>query len=373
MNGFGKPKYSHNSSNDSGFYKIFKMESDKDLVVRVLPPMKSLAESGKWGVFHSVHYGYQGLNKKDPSKTQARPFRCVEQKNFKTGMITQSCPECLEIRRKEEQLSERQAALSNRSDMSAEEKETVLSPLKRFLKDHNLDRKWHINVMALDGAFGVLQISHRVRKQLDSLIQRIEQEENVDALDPETGVWFNFRRTGKRLECVDTVEAVYVREDINGRKVNVLKSGKLTEQQVQDALAKCPDLNETTRAISLEQINALINSSGDPEEVDRILSMGSFRGERSASPSAPKKQPALGAMAAAHLQDDDEQALLAKLEAIRAKKAAAVTQPVQTKTAEAAVTNTVSAATADTVKQTTASVKTPVSLPEDKFLELFDS
>lgn len=372
MSGFGKAKYGNSS--ETNYQKFIRLESDKELMVRVLPPMKSLADVGKWAMYHSVHYGYRGVDRKDPSKSSARPFRCVEQKNFKTGMITQSCPECLEIQRKKETLEERELSLSKRTDMSAEEKDIILSPLKSFLKEHNVDRKWYLNVMVSDGSFAVLQISHRLKKQLDLLVERVSNEEGVDPFDLNTGVWFNFRRTGKKLEAVDTVEPVYIKEEMNGRKVNVLKVSALTEAQIQDALTKCPDLTEVTRVISLDQINLLVGSSGDPEEVDRILAMGSVRAmersasarERSAAPAVVKNTvvatPTATVTATTSTAEEDEQALLAKLEAVRAKKAAATV---------VAATNKV--ATTETANVTPKVNKVELGLPEDKFLELFES
>lgn len=371
MLGFGKAKYGK-AANESNFQKFYRLEADKELVARILPPMKSLESTDKWAVYHSVHYGYRGVDKKDPSKTTARPFRCVEQKNLRNGMITQTCPECMDIQRKKATLEERTASLAKRTDMTEEEKETILAPLKSFLKEHNVDRKWYINIMLQDGSFGVLQISHRLKKQVDALLERIFRDEGVDPLDPEGGVWLSFRRTGRKLDAVDTVEPVYVKEEIGGRKVNVLKSGALTLEKGREALSKCPDLTEVSRVISLDQINLLVGSSGDPEEVDRILAISSSRTmERSASPALqPKAFTPVSEVSSPDMRpsdiEDDEAFLMAKLQALRSKK-----QGTPVVAAAPVVAATPTPPTMSTVK---APLNKPVDLglPEDKFLELFE-
>lgn len=334
--GFGKAKFGKNAE---VYSKIFKLEDGKELIVRLLPPMKSLAANGTWAVYQAVHYGYYGINKKDPSKVSARPFKCIEEKNFKTGMITRSCPECVEIKLKKELLEERTAQLEKRTDMTAEEKKVVLAPLENFVRKHNVDRKWYINVMDLSGAFGFLTISHRLKKQLDDLIQKINNDEGVDPFDLDNGAWFNFRRNGKKLAVIDTVEAVYAKEEVNGRRVNVLKMAPLTEQQQASALAQCSDLSEVVRSISVDQMNLLVGSSGDPDDVDRILSLGATgaRSELERSASRREASPMNEVSVAAP---------------VRANKSE--TKPVVNEVKQPPKTNAIA------------------ELPEDKFLELFE-
>lgn len=374
MLGFGKAKYGK-SAQTNAYQKFIKLEADKELIVRILPPMKSLENTDKWSVYYTIHYGYKGVDRKDPSKTVARPFRCVEQKNTRTGMITQTCPECMEIQKTKALLDERTASLSKRTDMTDEEKETMLAPLKVFLKEHNIDKKWYLNVMLQDGTFGTMTISHRTKKLVEALLDRIDKQENIDPLEAEGGVWLSFRRTGRKLDAVDTVEPVYVKEEINGRRVNVLKSGAMSEEKGREALERCSDLaTGVVRTISLDQVNMLVNSSGDPEEVDRILSIGTgWSTERSATPVVAPKTPVAKAVAAAPTSyatsEDEEQALLAQLEAVRAAKRK---QQAATPTGATTAATTVAPSAQNTVPKTSATKPVDLGLPEDKFLELFE-
>src|ERR1700679_396603 len=60
--------------------KYFKLK-DGEQVYRILPPLKELADSGRWSVFHSVHYGYKGTDGKQ------KPFLSPEVKNRKNNMV----------------------------------------------------------------------------------------------------------------------------------------------------------------------------------------------------------------------------------------------------------------------------------------------
>ena len=78
--GFGSAGYTNEAK-----FKYFKIKDGETLILRILPPMKSLKNSPKgWGRFYGMHYGWNGQNPKDPSKSQFRPFLCLEEKSFKT-------------------------------------------------------------------------------------------------------------------------------------------------------------------------------------------------------------------------------------------------------------------------------------------------
>jgi hypothetical protein len=51
---------------------FFDVESNKDNIYRVLPPIKSLASKGKYAQFIATHRGFRGTDGKQ------KPFRCIE-------------------------------------------------------------------------------------------------------------------------------------------------------------------------------------------------------------------------------------------------------------------------------------------------------
>lgn len=334
--GFGKPKYGSNT-----FAKTIRLKEGAATVARILPPMKSLADTGEWAVYLGTHFGYKGVNSKDKSKPTYRPFKCVQNRDYKTKMILQDCPECDLISQRQEDLKALEAEMKAKGHSEDEVKE-LSAPLKDWLSDHNCDRKWHMNVKQQDGSFAVLQISHKTKKLLEAEITRVLTEDGIEALDLNQGVWFRFNRTGKGIETQDTVSVEYesVRDATTGRVVRTVKLAPLTEAECEKALKECPDLSKNLREISYEQIKLLTQCSGDDEEVDAILAMGEKKeaspgGNTAAqapasTPAAPKVQTQAVTPAAPKPAptEADLQAQIAALTAqLSAQKPAVAAQP----------------------------------------------
>jgi hypothetical protein len=293
--GFGKPKYGNNSSSGN-FPKTFRLKEGTTTVVRILPPMKSLAESGEWAKYIGTHFGYKGVNPKDPSKPVYRTFRCIQERDLRTKMITQDCPECDLIAQREEEL-EAIEARAKAEGHSSDEIEELVKPHKDWLREHNLDRKWYLNVRTQEGEHGTLLLSHKTKKLLDQKILSLQTDDGIDALDLDQGVWFVFKRSGRGVETQDTVDVEYesVRDASTGRVSRTVKLAPLSPAEAERALKECPDLAKAVREISYEQIKLLTLSSGDPEDVDAIFAMGQKRESsagRSSSTSTLKPAPA---------------------------------------------------------------------------------
>lgn len=341
MSLIGKAKY---GSSGGSYAKTFKIQSPKaagettNNVYRFLPPLKQQAESGRWALYVGQHYGYKVRDRQDPTKRNSRTFRCVEEKDFRTGMIRVECPECQLIAAQKQRL-ENQTAQAKASGKSQEEVDLLTTNLREWLKDHNVDRKWLIHAMNEQGEFGTFYISHRTKKQLDGKIGELRGMD-VDPLDPAQGVWFNIKRTGKFRDAQDTVEVVMeVRRD-GGRITQELKLAPLSEAQLKQALDVLPDLTEVVTVLGRDQIGALVTGSGDPEEVEAVFNMGTRREtprvyQQSAGLPVPTPTPIVISVSAAPVapvaapeavtepeSDDGEAALLAQLAALKAAKAA---------------------------------------------------
>lgn len=281
--GFGKPKY----GGSSNFAKAIRLKEGPPAVVRILPPMKSLAESGEWAKYIGTHFGYKGVNPKDRSKPTYRTFKCIQERDFKTKMVLQDCPECDLITERKGELTALEADAKAKGHNEEEIKE-LSAPLKTWTTDHNCDRKWHMNVKQQDGSFAVLQISHKTKKLLEAEIARVLTEDGIEALDLDQGVWFRFNRTGKGIDTQDTVGVEYesVKDSASGRVVRTVKLAPLTEAECEKALKECPDLATSVREVSHQQIKLLTTCSGDDEDVEAILAMGE---KKEASPPAAAK------------------------------------------------------------------------------------
>lgn len=280
--GWGKPKYGAQS-----FQKTGKpVEGDNPF--RILPPMHSLAEVGKWALYESTHWGYYGVNPDPKGDPIMRPFRCIQVRNRKTGIIEQECPACtqfdIEDKKAASQLADLQKAGTSESEI-----ETVMASINGWIYDHRPERKWYINVMYSDGTFGDYKLNHKFHKKgLDALIQKYQEEEGKDPLDLDDGCWFNIARTGKGRNTVDKVDFAKdtIEVPVNGKqtKVEIIRTGALTDEQKNRALESCRDLNDLGGLrVTYEQIYELVNCDLEPETVDRILGISK---EAAATPAS---------------------------------------------------------------------------------------
>lgn len=329
--GFGAAKYG-----DGGF-KFIKLTKDSTIVVRIIPPMKSLQRTGKWAAYHGVHYGYHGVDPRDSSNTKSQPFKCVEQRDFRSQMTTVECPECLLVATKREERDRNERTLLAEGKSQADVI-SFLKPLDTWIRSHAPNRKWYINVLTADGTFGVLLLSNRTKKSLEQAVKDV-RDQHVDPIAPHQGAWFSITRVGDGFSTPDSVKVVNESVSMNGQTFHSIKQAPLTAEQAADALSICPDLATVARAISFEQVTMLVASSGDPVEVDSIIGMTQNR-EASPAPvqrqAVPRPTPVPAPVYSAPVQvtapaapeADEEAAALAALEAIRAKKAATARQAV---------------------------------------------
>jgi len=274
MSGFGTPNY-----NDSEYEKNFKPQSDKNggithSVFRILPPMKKQAAKGIWHLYIPQHFGYSGVNSFDPSKTIARPFRCLREKNFKTGMIIRDCPECIEIDRHKEELevkSEEYDAKIETGEMTEADKELLLSPLREWLKSHNWDGKHRLQAMNREGELGKLSISNRTFKTLRQSMDEVRKE-GIDPLALDQGVWFDIVRTGLGWSDADVVKVeTEQRRFSDGTVGKVTKLAPIPQETAEKALAILRDLSDFVIELDEDHVRQLVESGGEPSVVDAIF------------------------------------------------------------------------------------------------------
>ncbi len=296
--GFGKAK-------EGSGIEIFKVGEDETKQFRIFPPKGKLSNKGIWALYHQQHYGYGVPDAKDPSKSRARPFLCVEEKDG--DRVTVSCPECRKIEdqkrlQKEQYDGELARLLSEKMPQAIAESQAakLVESKTEWLKAHNLDRKWYMIALAEDGRIGYLVIPHKAKKALDAKKKKLLSDEKIDILDMDNGAWIEVTRTGKGRST--EYEAAIAQEQIitpNGARAKVTKVSGITEAQSDIALA-LPDLDSASlvRKISRDQVHMLVEGSGAPEEVEAILNMGQRfeRKEESPTPvqaARPAPMPAI--------------------------------------------------------------------------------
>jgi hypothetical protein len=214
MSVFGKAKFGGGKRN---WYKL----KDGDSTYRILPPMGDLQEDGKWSVFYNVHYGYKN------SKGEMRTFVSSQVKNRKTRMI--ETPDAALDR-----INALKAKLEEAKKTGNEELVKQLLNLVGGKKSrYNLDNNHYVNVVDLQGNIGILKIRHRAKLALDAQIKKL-RDAGIEPLDPETGRFFTFTRSGMGM---DTTYQVSVYK----KKIHVDGIGEVEQDlihQITDEIAK---------------------------------------------------------------------------------------------------------------------------------------
>lgn len=206
MSDFGNANY-------SGSKKEFKKKThyklhEGDQTFRIIPPRGNLKESGRWSEFYSVIFGFKNMQGK------LRPFASPQVRNPKTKMVDVPCAATNFIEKLKGQLKK------------AEEEGSVTG-VARFLDlvgynpktkkygIYSVDSNHHMNVVDLNGNVGELKIRHRVKKKLDTEIEKLRAK-GVDPLSPDNGRYFTFSQTGKGFET-DVKITVFEKEiDVPG-------------------------------------------------------------------------------------------------------------------------------------------------------------
>lgn len=315
-----------------GGYKSFRLQPGSNLY-RIGPPFKSLAAAGKWFNYTKQHFGYRGAGDEQNPKGRIRTFVCPEEIDRQTEMVKVECKECNKIREMTALVESRVAGLKAEGKNEAQI-ETLVGPVKAWLKEHNLDKKYITLAKNENSEWGVLSLPYKAKSALDIVIKKCRGEEGFDPLDMDKGCWINFTREGEGFKTQYLAEAATETVIVDGKRAKSIKMDGLTDADFDQIAASCPDLTTVGRRLSQEQIAQLVECNGDPEEVDRIFNSGT-RVEKSpennnarVSAVGPARiEPKPAAPAAEEVApskdagDDEEAQLLAALAAARAKKA----------------------------------------------------
>src|SRR5216683_559540 len=287
---------------------------------RLIPPVKSQKATGRWSLYHRIHYGYYGVNRRDPTsdKLWAKPFLCIEEKDMRLQMITKACPKCEQVKDKKAALDEREAEIRKELKGRPEQdikgtfkSDPVYDTLNKWRIQHNIDGHYYINVKYVDGSVGCMKIPSKSKKALDEQIKNLLAKK-IDPFALNAGVFFKFSRQGEQIKtkAMDLLTA-------HGATV-------LTEAQIK-ALVECDEdpatvdaiFDQVQKATPAEQVASSPAAKPTPKPVQTPAPTPAAKPVVKTAPApAPTSAPApVG-------EDDEEAAHLKKLEETRARKAA---------------------------------------------------
>lgn len=265
----GKPNYSQRggSGDRLTFHKLGMADTQRSLIVRIAPPVKSMAETGRFATYIKQHFGYK---LKVGDKSIPRTFLCLEKKDRNKNVI-EECPECEENALKKASL-EAKIQTHKLNGLSDEEIKNAVAPLSMYLKDHNLDKKWHLLAKNQAGQWGFLTLSHKAYENFLTCIKNVQTQMGIDdPLGVENGCWFSFTRTGFKFnEITDTCTVL---QEAVGRGQTQIKLDTMTEKDFA-AIEALPDLTNWGVKLTYDQVKLLVSSGGADDVVKSIFDSG---------------------------------------------------------------------------------------------------
>jgi hypothetical protein len=264
----GKTNYSGRSSERTKFFRLGMKDDQRDLTLRLAPPVKSMAERGNIAFYVKQHFGYSIKNSQ--GKDVFQTFLCIERRDRNKNVI-EECPECEENKLRKAEVDAKEAALKAKGVPDADI-ELQLRPMKAYLKEHNLDRKWNMVAKNVNGDWGLLTIGHKCYEALMATIADLRTNKGIDdPLDPKQGVWFKFKRTGKYFN--DIVDTVTVHTEQTAPGQFAIKFDQILEGDWA-RIEALPDLPTIGRRLTYEQVKMLVASGGEETVVRSVMESG---------------------------------------------------------------------------------------------------
>lgn len=247
----GNADFSGNK-NFGGGVKWFYVDDTKDNIYRIIPPIKSMASSGRIAKYYKVHRGIRGTDGKQ------KPFLCIEEKN-KDGVIVKHCPICDRVRELEARLEELKLG-------GATEEQ-----LKKFRYQYvfpiQVEKKYYINVLNQENQLGVLAIGQKMFNDLEAKGKEWQQKGiNLAGLN---GVFLNFKINKKYKgdkEAIHTA-SVHMVPQADGSFRYIAHT--LTPDIIERLDKEAADLNALFKSLTAEDMTMLINVEG--EERARLM------------------------------------------------------------------------------------------------------
>jgi len=243
----------------------FKLERGENLF-RVLPPVHSLAKSGKIAQFYAYHGGFKN------TKGKVCHFQCVQITDRKSKTITQRCSVCdmvtqLELKYK---IAKEQPGVSQ--EQLKQFNYTQILPFK-------VQKRFFLNAINASNEIGILQIPYKSYMSLDTLLKK-QQDRGLDPTGMR-GAFLNFDKQSKYDGDPQVNFSVALATEQKGDDIKI-KSHELTPEIIQEMKTKTVDLGTLYKTIDVSEVDALVNSQG--EERTKIVDRLFGRPETAATP-----------------------------------------------------------------------------------------
>lgn len=260
-------------SGEKKFHKkeYLKLKSDTKLVVRILPPLGKLAAKGVWNRYYAVHFGYRGTDER------MLIFQSTLETDRETRVVTQEDPALNiinNLKDTEKRLKEALPSLSGNKLSLATDK---LKETQSLLKRYNVDKKYHMNVIDLNGTIYDLQLGYKDFNQLKALRKELQSEEGIDIVSVKDGIFVEMSKSGRGLDTVTSMKAYQeVTVDADGKRSRDFKKLPITPDLFPKLEREAHDLDSLYPLVTVEQIQDMVDNGA--VAVDRVRK--SLFGER---------------------------------------------------------------------------------------------
>jgi hypothetical protein len=238
----------------------FKLK-DGDNVYRILPPMFDCADNGVWNRYYAVEYGYKN------SKGKICPFQDVRVVDRKTKMVEVESPAFL-LRQKMQENVKKAQEMMDAGKISKDAFEKVKEQAGQF----NLDAKFYVNAIDLQGNIGLLKIPTKAMEQIKNIV-KTKDEAGYDCLGVETGMFFKINRSGMGRSTTYVVTEYKQKKmvTIEGAQteVEVAYNHALDEVLISRLEKECFNLDTLFKKLTVDQVQEIVD--GGPLAVDKYF------------------------------------------------------------------------------------------------------
>lgn len=226
-------------------------EDNTDLVLRVLPPLFSLAEERKYSQFYRVHRGMRGSDGKQ------KAFFCPEEMDWKTKLIKVHCPICDRYR-------ELDAQLTNAKDKGASP-EQIKEFRVKIMMPLQSEGKYYLNTVNQTNELKVLSIGSRHHSALKALFDEYDAK-GVDLCGIK-GYYIAFRKSTQFKGDKKAVHTAKLYQIDNGNMNFSPVAHEITSEFTTKLKNEASDLGKLFKVLVPEELAALAAAS----DKDRII------------------------------------------------------------------------------------------------------
>lgn len=245
-----------------------KREKVKDGIssYRILPPFGA-SHNGSLSRKYTVHWGFIGQNGKERSVTCSYPTEGY-------------CPVCTRLREAEEEMKRAQATGNAENEKS----------LKEYIDKFRAKKFWLYNAVTSDGRVVMLELGKTAHDALNKRISEAVRRKvgPFDPTSPETGVWFEFNRSGKGLNTEYSVD--YKKTSVT------LDDGSVADKADRTPLSQ-ELIEQIKKALAGEAVGVMhdIHAAHDAStstELRALMNGGVVQSKKNAGTSSPMASPA---------------------------------------------------------------------------------